>query len=620
MDNAKIGTAPYQYNGLLWSNGLTGSASMVAPGVMATAAHLLYDEDQSAWVPIGSVRYYGRYHSNTDPFFSTAYQTPVAFQRWTSYYPQRVAIDQSEGFSSLDTFNVDFATGYFGTGVTAPEVILHADVNVDASNAGDGIGNLRLERDKLIIGYPSDISQIPAAESGLMHEHPAADYYAEWNGFDDLPNQQKDSGGYWWSIYFLSGVTTYAGCSGGPVFVKDDTGGWNLSGIVVGDSGSNSLLVRAIDDNAYEWIEEAIFLRGNPTLTRVDNLAVVAAGHREVKLEWTDHSSGEAGFKVFRQSMGVWEELASLGPDAEAFTDTTALPGKVYHYKVQPFAANGNRAPKSLAASARTLGNNLAVTTHLSQPWLQFTTRGDSGWYMDGANRLRSGKVNALQQSGLMLEILGPGTLQFQWSVSSEENPDYATPGPEQGRIYDALYLYLNGAPAFDGGEPLFISGNKGPQSFSVPLSDGSWQVEWRYEKNAYNSAGADAGYLDSLSWTPAANPYPVYGAFEFEGTEWHGSEWLGVYYTEFRPWVIHLELGWMAFTGTPDGWLVGSSTLQLPHPPYKIGTFYTNPYLFPYFYLPATNTWIYYAEGTGLWGKKAWFWIANTNQWTQTP
>ena len=75
-----------------------------------------------------------------------------------------------------------------------------------------------------------------------------------------------------------------------------------------------------------------------------------------------------------------------------------------------------------------------------------------------------------------------------------------------------------------------------------------------------------------------------------------------------------------MAFTGTPDGWLVGTSTLRLDVPPYEFGTFYTNPGLFPYFYLPATNTWIYYAEGSGLWGQKAWFWIANTNQWTQTP
>jgi hypothetical protein len=621
VDNAAIANAPFRFNGLLWINGLTGSASMVAPGVMATAAHLLFDEDAMAWVPVGAVRYYPAYHENTDPFFSSAeYHTPVSLQRYTSYYPERVAADQNEGNSSLDTFNVDFATGYFGTSNTAPGIIEHAEMNIDAVDVDGAVGILRETREKLVVGYPAEAGQIPAGNAGLMHANAARNYKAEWQGFDDLANQRRDVGGYWWGIYKLFSATTFAGGSGGPVYARDDMGAWLFSGIVVSKDGSDTLFVRAMDDTFHELVEEALAPLGGATLSRVDNLSVASAGHTEVRLEWTDHSFGEAGYRIFRQSIGVWERIASIAPDAESYTDTTALPGQVYHYAVQAYSANGNRAPKSRPVGARTNGNNAFATGSLSQPWLQFTSRGDSGWYVDDANRLRSGKVNALGHSSLVLEILGPGTLEWQWSVSSNPNPDYGVPG--RGEYQDGLYLYLNGAPAFDGGDVLFISGQKGPQAFSLPLPAGNFQIEWRYEKNAYNSAGADAGYLDSLSWTPSANPYPVYGAFQFEGTDWYGSEWLGVYYTtpEFQPWVIHLELGWLSFTGTPEGWLVGHSTLQLPLPPHRVGTFYTNPDLFPYLYQPDTRIWLYYYEGTGLWGQKAWFWNANTNQYMQTP
>jgi hypothetical protein len=377
------------------------------------------------------------------------------------------------------------------------------------------------------------------------------------------------------------------------------------------------MLVRAIDDNAWEWIEQAISERGVETVRRVDNLTVLETGTFHVSLDWSDHSQGEAGYTVFRQDNGTWEIIATLGPDATSYMDTAnVLPGSVYHYSVQPFAPNGNRPPKSPVAVASTRGNNSGAKSFLAQPWLQFSNEGDSNWHFDGSSRLRSGTVRSMGESSLRLDINGPGTLTFDWSVSSEENPDYSNPqSPLQGNIYDAIHLYLDGQPVLNGEEPVFLSGEKGPIQQQLLVPEGAHIVEWRYIKDPYANEGEDAGFLHSLAWQPdAVAPYPVFGGYTFEGTHWHGSEWFGVYYAEFWPWVAHAELGWMYFAGTQDGQLYGNSTLPL------IGRFYTTPALFPYLFLPDTNTWVFYYEGSGVWGSNAWFWNGNTGAFIQTP
>ena len=215
--------------------------------------------------------------------------------------------------------------------------------------------------------------------------------------------------------------------------------------------------------------------------------------------------------------------------------------------------------------------------------------------------------------SSLRLDILGPGTLSFQWGASSEGNPGYSGPGDD---IYDALQLYINGSAASQANDFVFISGTAGGLTArQVTLAAGPNRVEWRYSKDPYGTEGEDLGFLHSLDWQPdPAAPYPVYGAFEYPGTPWHGSEWFGVYYTGFWPWVAHVELGWMYFAGTPDGRLYGYSTLAL------IGNFYTTPSMYPFLYLLDSATWMYHYKGTGAYGKGAWFWNANTNTYVQAP
>lgn len=610
LDAAAVEESPYRYNGLLWalhSDGFayTGSASMAAPGVMVTAAHLVYDADTQAWIPIGNVRYYPKYHDqNTAPSQSTEYHSPLGFERWTTYYPERVAAD-GPGEPLLDTLNVDFAAGYFSPAIEDPGITRHAEVHVDI---GGEVGILREDRDKVIVGYPSS--------TWLMHAHPEINHFCEWQGFDQFPDQQRDLGGYWWGIYTMYNVATAAGGSGGPVYVKDDMGNWLLSGILVAERGSESIFVRAIDETAYEFIEAALFTAGAPAVSRVDNLSVLVARSSQVRLEWTDHSSDESGYTVYRQSYGTWKGIADLPPDTEEYADNSVLPGQLYKYAVQPWSENGNRPPKSNIVTVRTPGSEPVISAFLQQPWLRLYSDGDAGWSVREGTRLRSGKIPSLGQSSLLMDILGPGTVEFEWSASSELNEDYDNPqSPLQGVLFDALQLYLNGNPytALEGG-PVFLSGQAGRQAYSLTLPAGPFRVEWRYRKNEYVRQNEDAGFLYSLSWTPDPSaPYPVYGAFVEDGF-WRGSEWLGSYSVELQPWVAHPNLGWLYFIGPSGTGLFGYSVLE------EVGLFYTSPEIFPFLYLPERDAWLKYSVGSGTWGSKAWFWSSETGDYIRTP
>lgn len=612
LSEAEVQTVPFLYNGRMTASGGSASGSLVGNGVIATAAHVIYDDVNFQWIPASFIDYNPRYHNGATTPPGTTEASPVKWLRWTSYDFRKENDDSGPGLSSPDTFNIDFAVGYLSSIFIDEVFSIYPEVHIDPDGA---VGIMRDSRVKMHVGYPVQSPQVPSGNAGLMHSTQPDDYFCWWGGLEGI--EELDSENLWIAMYDFEGVTTYGGSSGGPMYVRDDLQNWLMAGVVVGSNGSDGMLVRAIDDNAWEWIEQAVAERGIDGLRRVDNLAVTTTGQDRVELEWSDHSSGETGYTVFRQDRGTWETIATLPADATAYTDEGTLnPGHIYHYQVQPFAANGNRPPKSAAAAARTRGNNPFAQTLLAQPWLQFSNSGDSNWHVDSGNRLRSGPVRSLGSSTLRLDILGPGTLTFEWSVSCEENPDYTNPqSPNEGSIYDAIHLYLNGSPVEENEEPVFLSGEKGPVQVTLALPEGDHIVEWRYIKDPYTQEGADAGYLDSLQWTPdAAAPYPVYGAYAFEGTLYHGSEWFGVYYAEFWPWVAHQELGWMYFSGAPDGRLYGYSTLPL------LGNFYTTPAMFPFLYLLDSGTWMYYFPGTGIWGSEAWFWNANTGEYIQAP
>lgn len=604
-----INFEPYRFNGMLATTDGVGSASMVAEGVFATAAHVIYDEKAMAWEPVGDVSYYPRYNRITYGLPVGSPYSPVAFMRWTSYSSRVEDDGTGDGFSSIDTFNIDFAVGYIGSEVEDEAVLAHPEVSVDPEGA---VGILRDQRDKMIVGYPTDSEYIGRSERGLMHRTPPGNYFCWWDGLTDFPNTWRDSEHFWVATYDFEGVTTYGGNSGGPIYARDDAGEWIMAGVVVGSDSNEGVLIRGIDTAAWQLIEAAVEARGAVRVRRVEDLAASATSPGSVELNWSDHSGDEAAFVVYRKDTGSWERLADLPADSTAFIDDTVRPGHVYAYRVQPLTAEEYRPPKSPVARINTPGENRIAGESLGDPWLAFRNTGDSNWHLLESNLLRAGRVRSMGSSTLSLDLIGPGTLAFTWSASCEENPDYATPSsPNSGEIYDAVHFALDGVRIKVDGEPVFLSGFKDPESRSIAIPPGPHTVEWTYEKDPYSDEGEDTAFLHSLEWQPAAsNPYPVYGAFAYPDSDWNGSLWLGAHNARDLPWIAHPQLGWLYLRP-------GNGTDLFLHAPIQgLGELYTRPGLFPFLYDYSRGGWLYYLPGTGNFGARIWFYDLAAGEW----
>jgi hypothetical protein len=79
------------------------------------------------------------------------------------------------------------------------------------------------------------------------------------------------------------------------------------------------------------------------SLPQPSGLNAVAAGNRQVDLTWTYGSPYESGFTLQRKTgAGSFADLATLGADSDSYSDTTAVPGTQYTYRVRAYDGGGS--------------------------------------------------------------------------------------------------------------------------------------------------------------------------------------------------------------------------------------------------------------------------------------
>ncbi len=112
-----------------------------------------------------------------------------------------------------------------------------------------------------------------------------------------------------------------------------------------------------------------------------------------------------------------------------------------------------------------------------------------AAWYVDssqsssGGKSLRSGDITDSQKSGVhMKTVFAAGSLQFEAKLESES-------------CCDRLELYVDGVLKLSTVTSTWAS-------FSVSLSSGIHDLEWRYVKDGSVSRGADAAWIDQISFT----------------------------------------------------------------------------------------------------------------------
>ena len=84
------------------------------------------------------------------------------------------------------------------------------------------------------------------------------------------------------------------------------------------------------------------------------NLTATAVSSTQINLAWTDNSTDEDGFKIYRSTNGTTFSLtATVGPNVTTYSNTGRSPATTYYYKVLAYNVNGS-SPYSNTASATT--------------------------------------------------------------------------------------------------------------------------------------------------------------------------------------------------------------------------------------------------------------------------
>jgi V8-like Glu-specific endopeptidase len=590
-------TEPYKWSLYVNANGGRASGVAVGPRVYLTAGHVVFD--RGAWLSAGSIRAYWANHSSSTSTGESL--VGLGVRRWANY-SARVANDGTDaGVSAIDTFNLDFAAVYTRDALLTDESF--APVVIDPEDP-DQISFLRRASEKTIVGYPADSDFISSGNIGRMHQNAPGDYETYWWASADDP---LDSEGLWTGTHYFSDVVTYGGNSGGPVYGKGANDRWVLSGVLVGGSDRNST-VRGIDESAWELVENALqFSRRTPPVRQVQDLSATAQEDGSVALEWTDRSGGETAYVIERRQANGYIPIAELEANAESWTDTTLPPGSVAHYRVTPRQGPSLVAPPSQRVRAETPGLQPALGASLGEPLLAFRTRGDAPMHVVGGEVV-SGKIWGMETSHLELDLLGPGQLQFEWSVSSEVNQDFDDPfSPWQGDIYDAFFFYRNDI------QEHYISGLGISETRSIEVADGPNVLRWTYSKDPYSDEGEDRGKLKSVRWIPSpSNPHP-YGA-RLYSENIAETTWMGYYATDFFPWVFHFDLGWLSFQAAGEGKVWAYSPVD------PLGWLYISPETYPYVYSSAIGGWLFYLEGSAANGSGGWLYDFTNQVWRQMP
>jgi len=90
------------------------------------------------------------------------------------------------------------------------------------------------------------------------------------------------------------------------------------------------------------------------------DLTATANSATQITLTWTDASSDETGFRIQRSLSPDtgFEEIGTTAANTGTFTDTTAVAGTLYHYRVSAYSSGGESSPATASATALTALQN----------------------------------------------------------------------------------------------------------------------------------------------------------------------------------------------------------------------------------------------------------------------
>src|SRR5439155_936820 len=128
------------------------------------------------------------------------------------------------------------------------------------------------------------------------------------------------------------------------------------------------------------------------------NMAATAVSGTRVDLSWTDNSTNESGFKLYRSTDNVtWLFFAQTGENVTSYTWWAGSPGTTYSFRAVSYNAGGDSVPSNAATvttpSAPAAPGNLSATavsgTRVDLAWTD-NSADESGFHLyrstDGVN------------------------------------------------------------------------------------------------------------------------------------------------------------------------------------------------------------------------------------------
>ncbi|QJE95482.1 InlB B-repeat-containing protein [Luteolibacter luteus] len=166
----------------------------------------------------------------------------------------------------------------------------------------------------------------------------------------------------------------------------------------------------------------------------------------------------------------------------------------------------GSTNPVAFSVTANVTANasfGIPLAVALDTSSLGWALGGHGLWYgqsavtQDTVDAAQAGAVGHTQESWMETTVYGPGALNFRWKVSSQGSADF-------------LEFHIDGV--LQTGR---ISGEVDWTQKSYTLASGPHTLRWRYIKNTAVVAGADTGWVDTITWS-GSNPYANWIASQF--------------------------------------------------------------------------------------------------------
>ncbi|MDZ4289388.1 MAG: DNRLRE domain-containing protein, partial [Prosthecobacter sp.] len=144
-----------------------------------------------------------------------------------------------------------------------------------------------------------------------------------------------------------------------PENLIDNKGANNLVTLAISNAAANSSMTFASREHAIAAPPTLEFTYAPLEPLRPGFLTATPGAVSSFDLAWSDNSADETGFQIERRAAnGAWTLLATLAADTTGFTDTTALPGVIYEYRL---CATGTAGSSSWATGTSLLHSSVAT-------------------------------------------------------------------------------------------------------------------------------------------------------------------------------------------------------------------------------------------------------------------